>query len=155
MEMKQKADKELVIREALEEMIEGSDLFIVGVELKGHTGASKLTVHIDGDSGVGIDSCSEISKKLGEYLDEEDIIGGAYTLEVSSPGFNHPRQYRKNIGRTLKVRTRARATVTGLLRQVDEHSILLEVPKGKKKQPEEVQVPYDEIELATVEVAFG
>jgi ribosome maturation factor RimP len=158
MKMKQKIDTEQVIRGALESMIEGSDFFIVGVELKGHTGAEKLTVLVDGENGVGIETCSEISRKLAAFVEEENVLGGAYTLEVSSPGIDHPlsdvRQYKKNIGRTLKVKTTAQETLTGTLRDVHEHSILLEVPQGSKKQPGEVLLPYDEIELATVEVAF-
>ncbi|MDL2290516.1 ribosome maturation factor RimP [Desulfovibrio sp. OttesenSCG-928-F20] len=39
------------------------------------------------DEGVGIDDCASFSRLFGISLDVEDIMPGAYVLEVSSPGF--------------------------------------------------------------------
>ena len=38
------------------------------------------------EGGVSIDACADLSRLLGATLDTEDLIAGAYTLEVSSPG---------------------------------------------------------------------
>lgn len=37
--------------------------------------------------GVSIDQCAHLSRLLGLALDVEDLMPGAYVLEVSSPGF--------------------------------------------------------------------
>lgn len=37
-----------------------------------------------------VDDCAEVSRAISTVLDVEDPIGGAYTLEVSSPGIDRP-----------------------------------------------------------------
>lgn len=63
-------------------------LDIWGVELLfSANGRHKIVrIYIDSAEGVGIDQCEEVSRHLSLILDVEDIIPGAYTLEVSSPG---------------------------------------------------------------------
>lgn len=84
-----------------------SDLFLVGLSLKGNAGNRKLGIFLDGDDGISIDQCSSVSRQLASRLEEEDLIDGKYVLEVSSAGIDQPltmlRQYKKNIGRSLKV----------------------------------------------------
>jgi ribosome maturation factor RimP len=41
-------------------------------------------------SGVTLDDCVEVSREVGRLLDVEEVIQGAYTLEVSSPGLDRP-----------------------------------------------------------------
>ncbi len=41
-------------------------------------------------AGMTVDQCSEISRVASALLDVEDPIGGAYSLEVSSPGIDRP-----------------------------------------------------------------
>jgi ribosome maturation factor RimP len=43
----------------------------------------------DGESMV-VDDCAALSRAVSAVLDVEDPIGGAYTLEVSSPGIDRP-----------------------------------------------------------------
>jgi ribosome maturation factor RimP len=38
-------------------------------------------------TGPNIDQCAELSRRLGLALDADDLFPGAWTLEVSSPGF--------------------------------------------------------------------
>jgi len=45
-----------------------------------------VRVFVEGENGVSIDACAELSRLLGLSLDVEDAIPGAYVLEVSSPG---------------------------------------------------------------------
>lgn len=65
------------------------------LEFVGHGHGRTLRVFIDkDDQGVGIDDCVSVSKALNLKLDEQDLIeGGAYQLEVSSPGLD--RQLKK------------------------------------------------------------
>ena len=37
-----------------------------------------------------VDDCASVSRAVSELLDEHDPIGGAYLLEVSSPGIDRP-----------------------------------------------------------------
>ncbi len=66
----------------------------------------------EGGSGerqrVSLDQCSAVSRELGHYLDVEDIIPHAYTLEVSSPGLERPLRSpddcRRYLGKMCKIR---------------------------------------------------
>ena len=43
---------------------------------------------IDREGGVNLDDCADFSRRVGAYLEAEDPITGAYSLEVSSPGLD-------------------------------------------------------------------
>lgn len=47
-----------------------------------------LRIFVDKAGGVDLDDCQNISERLSARLDAADIIGGAYILEVSSPGID-------------------------------------------------------------------
>ena len=40
--------------------------------------------------GMTVEDCTQISRAISAVLDVEDPIGGAYVLEVSSPGIDRP-----------------------------------------------------------------
>lgn len=73
-------------------LCQARNLEIWGVELLfGAGGKHKIVrVYLDSANGVGIDECTEISRHLSLALDVEDLIPGAFTLEVSSPGLERP-----------------------------------------------------------------
>jgi len=86
------------------------DLEVWGIELLfGAGGRHKIVrIYLDSATGVGIDECTEISRHVSLALDVDDIIPGAFTLEVSSPGlerqFFTPDQMHPYIGRDIRVR---------------------------------------------------
>lgn len=121
---------------------------------------SKITVVVDGDNGVTIDDCGEISRQLSARLDAMNFGTGRYVLEVTTPGLDQPlklkRQYAKNIGRVLKVHRKDKSIVSARLAKADEQGIVLsqEVKEGKTRLEKEVQVPFEEIEKAFVVISF-
>ena len=121
---------------------------------------SKITIVVDGDAGVTIDDCGEISRLLSGKLDELDFGTGRYVLEVTTPGLDQPlklkRQYAKNVGRSLKVRRRDQSQVTGKLSQANEEGIVLltETREGKVRQEQEVPILYQDIAKAFVIISF-
>lgn len=121
---------------------------------------SKITIIIDGDNGITIDDCTELSRTVSAKLDELEFGSTHYTLEVSTPGLDHPlklkRQYYKNIGRGLKVHQRNKTLLNGKLISVDDQEIVLgqEVKEGKTILQKEVVVRFEEIEKAFVTVSF-
>lgn len=46
------------------------------------------SVPLAAEAGASIDECTEASRLIGLTLDVEDIISGAYVLEVSTPGLD-------------------------------------------------------------------
>ncbi len=121
---------------------------------------SKITIVVDGDNGVTIDDCSELSRSVSAKLDELDFGSTQYVLEVTTPGIDHPlklnRQYHKNIGRGLKVHCRDKSLIQGKLIRLTDEGIFLgqEIKEGRTTIQKEVPIRFEEIEKAFVTVSF-
>jgi ribosome maturation factor RimP len=144
------------IEELVEGRLQGSEYFLVNVLIAGGKSVPKIIVWLDGDAGVSIDKCAEVSRWLSKRIEDDNLIESAYTLEVSSPGIDQPlklfRQYKQHLGRNLKVSLTNGSTKTGKLEEVKENSIVLtETVKGKKK---ENLNPVTEIDTKDIEKAF-
>ncbi|NQZ75200.1 MAG: ribosome maturation factor RimP [Ekhidna sp.] len=130
---------------------EDESLFLVDVIVKGNVGNQKVLIFIDGDNGLSIDQCSLVSRAVGNEIEDQDLMEGKYTLEVSSPGLDFPislhRQYVKNIGRNLELETIAGEKIEGELIEVTESSILV-------KSKSERSFLLDEIKQSKVKVSF-
>ena len=123
----------------------------------------KVIVTLDGDNGVNLQDCIDISRAVDSNLDREEQD---YALEVASAGVSTPlklvRQYRKNIGRTLKVKT-ATETIEALLEQASDESITLswtarepkKIGKGKETVEHRREIPYSDIKEAIVTIIFN
>jgi ribosome maturation factor RimP len=119
------------------------------VELEYTSGRAHAVVrlYIDREASVGLDDCERVSREVSSLLDVEDPIPSAYTLEVSSPGFDRVLRTRAHFGRfvgsrvfvELKEPRAGRRRYTGKLLTVDESGIALEVDQ------EHVAVAFTEI----------
>jgi len=124
------------IWELSEEYLENDSQYIVDVSVsKG--GKKNIAIYIDSDKGssVKIEDCSSLSKKLSNHFEVEDLIDGAYVLEVSSAGMGNAlkvtRQYHKNIGREVKVVTTTGIEFKGILSDISDNDLTLEIHKKK------------------------
>ena len=148
------------IKELIEEALaEKSSLFLIDFEIKQN---NQILVIIDDDKGVSVNDCIEVSRKIEHNLDrdEED-----FSLEVTSAGVSTPlrlpRQFRKNIGRKLAVKTET-DSYEAKLEKADEHEVLLKwkarepkpVGKGKVTVKKEAVLPYNDIVEAKVMITF-
>lgn len=142
-----------------ESLLKDQAHFIVDVIASFKGAVGKVLVIVDGDAGIGIDDCAELSRDLSKALDDSNLISGAFNLEVSTPGLDQPlklkRQYVKNIGRNVRVR-QAEQTDEGKLTAVDENSIRLTqlIGSGKKKEEKTIEIPFDKIDKTIVLVSF-
>ncbi|MFN8346505.1 MAG: ribosome maturation factor RimP [Spirosomataceae bacterium] len=149
------------IMELLSTLLEDDKYFMVELQVSPSKIRQKVTVLIDSDAGISIDECAEISRKLDDLIEAEGLIPHAYTLEVSSPGVDYPlampRQFRKNIGRTLRVILKDGMEKQGqLLSASEEGFVLMEELKKKKKDtpPAELIFAYSDIAKAEVQIKF-
>ena len=115
---------------------------------------SNIRIIVDGIKSVDLDTTAYIAKKirnsesLNKYLPED------FRLEVSSPGIDspltHPFQYKKNIGRQLKIKELSTSNeIEAKLTQVLEDGIVTTDNKGKT-----IKFKFDEIESATIITVF-
>jgi ribosome maturation factor RimP len=147
------------IKELAESLLADESHFVVDVISSFRSNPKKLLVILDGDKGITIDDCAEVSRKLSDALDKNNLVDGAFLLEVSTPGLDQPlknkRQYVKNIGRNIKVKTKV-STVEGKLSNVGENAIelLQQTGTGKKKEEKAVEIAFSDIEKTFVLVSF-
>jgi ribosome maturation factor RimP len=137
-----------------QENLQGTDKFVVDVLVK--TG-NRIYVFIDGDHGVTIADCVGLSRFIESHLDRENED---FELNVSSSGADQPirlpRQYPKNIGRSLHLKLADDQEVTGKLTAVDPAGITLDIPADKKKkiQAHTLSIGFDSIREAKVIISF-
>src|SRR6201996_2570695 len=123
---------------------------LVEVEYAAGRTQAVVRLFIDQPAGITVDDCERVSRETAALLDVEDPVPTAYTLEVSSPGFDRvlrtPAHFARFAGERVFVELRApragRRRYTGTLLVVGEAGITLEVDKEK------VEVPFGEISKA-------
>ena len=103
-------------------------------------------------SGVTLDDCVHFSRDIGQILEIEEVIPGAYTLEVSSPGLDRPlkkdNDFVRFAGKFVLVRTRGpegRRKIKGRLIGLDNGILSLEGEDGI------LTIPYDQTERVQLE----
>jgi ribosome maturation factor RimP len=112
---------------------------LVELECSSGRGSAVLRLFIDRPEGVGLDDCERVSREVSALLDVEDPIPTAYTLEVSSPGFDRVLRTRAHFERFVGARVHVelaapragRRRYTGTLLAVDEGGIALEVDQQR------------------------
>jgi len=125
----------------------------------------RIEVFIDSDTAVDFALCRKVSRHLEAHLDETQILGERYTLEVSSPGARRPltlpRQFGKHMGRHLEVRVDDDTTVTGELTAVTDSGLTLREEvvtrneKNKRVKQEVIhELPFGDFRGATVQLRF-
>ncbi len=144
------------IYDLVEPMLDGTDMFIVSIKVKP---VNNIKVFIDADSGFSIERSVSIHRRLYHILEEGGMFpSGDFSLEVSSPGVDEPltqlRQYNKNVGRKITITDREDKDTTGMLTEVSETEITLEVKKAKEKTVVPVVMPFENIKKAVVQIIF-
>ena len=90
-------------------IIEEMGLELVDVELTHHGRDQVLRLYLDRDGGITVDELQEASRAVETVLEVDEVVRGAYRLEVSSPGLDRPLKrrsdYEKNLGSRVKVKT--------------------------------------------------
>lgn len=145
-----------LLNDALEE--DGS-LFLIDFSISTD---NKIKVVIDGDEGVTVQDCMKISRAIEHNLDRDEVD---FALEVASAGATAPllmpRQYKKNVGRKMEVKT-AEATIEGKLAAATEDGIVLEwkarepkpIGKGKVTVQKKQEIGFSDIKEAKVILKF-
>jgi ribosome maturation factor RimP len=101
-----------------------------------------VRVFIDKPGGVNLDDCSALSHALGTALDVDEVVGTAYSLEVSSPGLERPLKksadFERFAGKRIKVKTFAplasasgQKNFQGILRGLAGDQVEIEVDSGR------------------------
>ena len=140
-------------------LLEKPSVFLIDLTI---SDSFKITVNIDGDNGVVLQDCIDLSRAIENNLDREEQD---FSLEVASVGVGSPlkmiRQYKKNVGRTLIVKLETQ-TIEAELVEANDNFIILswearepkKIGKGKETVQKRQEIPYTEIKEAIVTVTF-
>ena len=151
--------KEKVSRLLEEGLLEKPTLFLIDLTI---TESFKIIVTLDGDNGVALQDCIDISRSIDNNLDREEHD---FSLEVASAGVSSPlkhiRQYKKNVGRILQVETDS-VNIEAKLVEANDDFIVMEwearepkkIGKGKETVQKRQEIPYSEIKKAIVIIIF-
>jgi ribosome maturation factor RimP len=140
------------IESAVESAATDNDAFLVELELKPN---NIIVAFVDSDNGLTIEQIKMINRQIESDLDR-DVED--FNLTVSSPDLNRPlktwRQYKKNVGRYLKVNFNERQE-EGMLVKVEAKYLVLSVPNKKKSAPNtELEIQFADIAEAKVAIRF-
>lgn len=147
---------ENLLKESLEEK---QHLFLIDLSISED---NSIKVVIDGDTGVTVEDCMFVSRAIEHNLDREEQD---FSLEVASAGATAPlknkRQFKKNVGRTLELKTNDKEIEADLIDATDNY-ILVQwksrepkpVGKGKVTVENKAEIAYEDIVEAKVMIKF-
>lgn len=107
--------------------------------------------------GITVDECATVSRSLETWLDDSQVLGRRYRLEVSSPGIERPirwpEHWRRFEGYTVRVRLPERGRVTARVVAVTQaaDAVVLR-PEG---EADDVRIPLAETRDATLAVDWS
>ena len=152
-------DRNLLL-EMLRDAIGDLELYIVGLTVSDSV-MPKITVTLDGPSGLGIHECAMISRRLNRRIEEHFGEDAAYSLEVTSPGADQPltdpRQYPRHIGRSLALKLNDGTEKTGVLTAATPEGV--EIEEVVKQKTKKLTLPaafysFGDIQEAKVVISF-
>jgi ribosome maturation factor RimP len=149
-----------VVKELLQNCLsERDDLFLIDFEI---LSGNVIRIVVDGDYGVLVEDCMMISRAIEHNLDRDEYD---FSLEVSSAGayssLTNSRQYVKNIGRVLSIKTNLEDYEAKLV-EANKEDIKLKwkqrepkkIGKGKVTVEKEINILYKDINEAKVKIKF-
>jgi len=148
------------VYQIVENFLMDTDCYLVDVKV---TQDNRISVEIDSFEGVSIGFCMEVNRHIESQLDREVED---YELQVSSAGLTEPfkvlKQYEKNIGNEVEVLTKTGKKVSGVLIDVNETEIVLQIektekPEGAKRKitvTEDLTFLYEEIKTTKYIIRF-
>ncbi len=144
------------IERLVEEKLAGTDKFLVEITVNK---LNKINIWVDGDNGVTISDCVNISRHIESALDRDKED---FSLEVSSYGLDQPlklqRQYKNHLGKQLQIVDVKNQIFKGKLIEFDDKNIKLEIELTKKQIKENrekiISLKFDEIKEIKVVISF-
>lgn len=104
------------------------------LELAPQSGRTVVRILLDRPGGVTLEDCAYWNRKIGRYLDAEDLMPRSYFLEVGSPGIertlSRPAHFARFVGSQVEIRLHdprdGRRTFRGELREAGADAVTVE-----------------------------
>lgn len=148
------------VEHLIEEEFGDTPIFAVSVDVSSQ---NDIRILVDNDNGIAITDCVKVSRLI-EGSFEREVED--FSLQVSSPGLDQAlkvaRQYKKNVGRGMKISLLEGGSLEGVMTEVNENAIQITIREkrrieGRKSKEwvEEVhEIKYEDIREAKVVISF-
>lgn len=142
------------LRGVLEPLVEAAGFELDQLDVKAAGRRQTVRVVVDSDRGVDLDDIAVLSRAVSAELDRnEHLLGGSYTLEVTSPGVDRPltgqRHWRRAHLRQVAVRLRDGQALTVRVGDAGADAVTVLVD-GKQLR----ELRYADVAHAAVQVEF-
>ncbi len=145
------------IKAIIEPVIQEEKAELVEIIFRKEAARQVLKLLVDKDNGIQLADCVRLNEKIGQALDQADIIQESYVIEVASPGIDRPfktkRDYERALGRLVRVtlieRILDKKEYVARLEEVSDAGVKIDV---KKKGI--IDIPFEKIARAREEIEF-
>jgi ribosome maturation factor RimP len=143
------------IKATIDPILQEEQVELVEVIFRKEAGRQVLRFLVNKDNGIKLSDCAELNKKIGQVLDENDIIQESYVIEVNSPGidrlFTAKRDYERAVGRlvrvTLNEKILDKKEYIARLEEVSDAGVKIDVNKKGI-----IEIPFEKIVRAREEI---
>ncbi|MDE0804425.1 MAG: ribosome maturation factor RimP [Acidimicrobiales bacterium] len=144
-----------IVRTMAEPLAEAEGADVYDVTFAG----GKLAVAINRQGGIDLDTLADISRELGQRLEDDDVISGSYTLEVTSPGLERPLRtpghYAGAVGEDVTIRTKpdteGERRVRGTILAADDTSVTVDLEDDGGRRT----ISFADVERARTTFSWG
>ncbi len=110
-----------------------------------------LRIFIDNKNGINLEDCENVSNRISDLLDSEDVIKEQYFLEVSSPGIERilreNKHFNQNRGKEIEIKLfkpiQNMKSITGILKDFNDENIYLENASIERKNISQIKLVYN------------
>ncbi len=135
-------------------ILQENRLELVDVEYKKEGKNWFLRIFIDKEGGITVGDCTQVSRRIEDLIEVEEVVPSSYTLEVSSPGLDRPLKKEKDFlrfqGKRAHVTTFTpicqQKNFKGTIRDFREDVLFLETERQL------VEIPKRQIAQAKLEI---
>lgn len=122
------------IEQTVAAALQGQGIELVDLTIQNQGRKKLLQFFVDKKEGITLDDCATLTDKIDSVLEMENLIEGAYILEVSSPGVKRalkkPEHFKRFINERIRVIVKTpiegRGFFTGQLASADDTGFVLD-----------------------------
>lgn len=141
------------LRPTVEDAVSAAGFDLEEIEVREAGRRRLVRVIVDSDDGVGLDDIASLSRGVSAELDQrDDLLGGPYTLEITSPGVDRPlrelRHWRRARSRLVEAALKDSGKITGRVGAAYESHVRLLVDGALR------DLHYADVDRASVVIEF-
>ncbi len=140
--------KVMELKQVILPILEGDGVELVEMNFFAARTRSTLRLLVDRkEGGINLGECARLNTKIGEMLDENNLLQDRYILEVSSPGLDRPLKTPSDYARCINRKVRfflsepikGKIEIQGEIRELTGDSVFAQT------EDESVEIPFTKV----------